>query len=147
MIVYNLIELESFFVIYFKSNLTSRQLGNIILSLKSIDWPLRSLLILGSYFFLFKTIAWLREKTLPKWFAPALFLFMAVSMGLFLLGMRYPAYMPKSPLLNFWNMYIWPLNLLELAWLVRLLSQNRHVPTPIASVQTRHLPGFFLASS
>ena len=51
MIVYNLIELESFFVIYFKSNLTSRQLGNIILTLKSIDWPLRSLLILGSYFF------------------------------------------------------------------------------------------------
>ncbi len=130
MILYNLIELESFFVVYFKSNLTSRQLGNIILMLKSIDWPLRSLLILGSYFFLYKMIAWLREKKLPKWFAPALFLFMASAMGLFLLAMRFPAYMPKSPLLNFWNLYVWPLNLLELAWLVRLHTANRHDSDP-----------------
>ena len=98
--------------------------------LKSIDWPLRSLLILGSYFFLFKTIAWLREKTLPKWFAPALFFIHGRFHGVVLLGMRYPAYMPKNPLLNFWNMYIWPLNLLELAWLVRLLAQNRHASDP-----------------
>jgi hypothetical protein len=37
-----------------------------------LDWPLRTLLIVGLYFFQYKTIAWLRGKKLPKWVLPAM---------------------------------------------------------------------------
>ena len=38
--------------------------------------------------------------------------------------------MPKSPLLNFWNLYLWPLTILEIVWLAKLLAESRRRPDP-----------------
>lgn len=128
--VFNIFELETFFLIYFYSNLTPWQLRNILSLLKGIDWPLRTLLILGLYVFQYKMIAWQRGKKLPRWFMPSLLLFTAGLVTFFLLAMRFPAYMPKSSHLNFWNLYVWPLNVLEIIWLGRLLAESRRRPDP-----------------
>jgi len=38
---------------------------------KDVDWPFRTLLILGLFVSLYKVIAWLRGKELPKWIPSA----------------------------------------------------------------------------
>jgi DNA-binding CsgD family transcriptional regulator len=130
LIFYNIIELEVFLLIYFDSNLTPLQSASFFSWYKGVDWPLRTLLIVGLYVFQFKTIAWLRGKKLPKWGWPAVGLFAAGLMGLFFLDMRLPAFLPKSRFFNFWNLLIWPLNLAALIWLVRLWLENREGPDP-----------------
>ena len=57
---------------------------------------------------------------------PAMVLFTAILMILVLLDMRFPGYMPPIPQVNFWNLYIWPLNLLWMIWPIRLLLENRN---------------------
>ena len=130
LIFYNIIELETFLIIYFDSNLTPPQSESFFSWYKGVDWPLRTLLVLGLYVFQYKTIAWLRGKKLPKWVLPAMGLFTAILMILFILDMRFPNILPKSPYVNFWNLYIWPLNLLALIWLIRLWSENRQGSDP-----------------
>jgi hypothetical protein len=102
---FSIIELEFFLLIYFDSNLTPLQSENFFSWYKGVDWPLRTLLVLGLYVSLYKVIAWLRGKEIPKWILPALVLFAAILMGLLFLAMRFPEYMPKDPRINFWNLY------------------------------------------
>jgi DNA-binding CsgD family transcriptional regulator len=130
LIFYNIIELEVFLIIYFDSNLTPQQSVSFFSWYKGVDWPLRTLLIVGLYVFQYKTIAWLRGKTLAKWVTPAVGLFAALLMGLFFLDMRFANFLPESPYLKFWNLLIWPLNLLALIWLVRLWLENRQGTDP-----------------
>jgi DNA-binding CsgD family transcriptional regulator len=144
LVLFNVSELAVFFLVYFSSNLAPPQLRGFYSLLKGIDWPLRSLLILGMYVFQYKTIAWLRDKELPRGFVPALFSYLAVMMTLFWLGMRFPAYMPESPLLNFWNLYVWPLILLQAAWLFRLLAENRQGADPDRARCNRAFARLFL---
>jgi len=130
LIFYNIIELEIFLLTYFDSNLTPTQWADSSSLFKGADWILRTLLILGLYFYLFKTIAWLRGKKLSKRVLPAMGLFAAILFILFFLAMRFPAYMPRSPYINYWNLFIWPLTLLAMIWLARLWSENKPGPDP-----------------
>ena len=130
LLVFNLFEFVQFILIYFFSNLTPAQLKNSEFLLKGLDWPLRTLLLLGWYFLQYRIIAWQRERKLPRWLLPALFFFTGGLMAYFLLAMRFPAYMPKSPMLNFWNLYLWPLMVLESVWLAKLLAESRRWPDP-----------------
>jgi DNA-binding CsgD family transcriptional regulator len=130
MLIFNLFEFVQFVLIYFFSNLTPAQLKNSEFVLKGVSWPLRTLLLLGWYFFQYKIIAWQRERKLPRWLLPALFLFTGGLTAYFLLAMRFPAYMPKSPLLNFWNLYLLPLIMLQGVWLAKLLAESRRRPDP-----------------
>ncbi len=130
LVVFNVIELEAFLLIYFDSNLTPLQSQSFFSWFKGVDWPLRTLLILGLYVFLYKTIAWLRGKKLPKWVLPGMASFAAILMGLFFLAMQFPASMPRNPRINFWSLYTWPLYLLGMVWLIRLLAENRRGDDP-----------------
>jgi DNA-binding CsgD family transcriptional regulator len=130
MLIFNLFEFDQFILIYFFSNLTPAQLKNSEFLLKGINWPLRTLLLLGLYIFQYKIIAWQRQRKLPRWLLPALFLFTGGLTTFFLLAMRFPAYMPKSPLLSFWNLYLWPLIMLQGFWLAKLLAESRRRPDP-----------------
>jgi len=140
MLIFNLFEFVQFILIYFTSNLTPLEVKNSELLLKGISWPLRTLLLLVWYFFQFRIIAWQRERKLPRWLLPALILFTAGLTAYFFLALRSPALMPKSPLLNFWNLYLWPLTILETAWLAKLLAESRRRPDP-----GRRLAGMALA--
>lgn len=124
LICYNIIELEIFLLTYFDSNLTLTQWADLSSWFKGVDWPLRTLLVLGLYFFLFKTIAWLRGEKLSKWVLPAMGLYAVILSTLFFLAMRFPAYMPRSPYLSYWNLLIWPLTLLSMILLIRLLPKS-----------------------
>jgi DNA-binding CsgD family transcriptional regulator len=130
MVIFNFFEFDQFILIYFYSNLTPAQLGDFNTLLKVINWPLRTLLLLGFYFYQYKIIAWQRDRELPRWLLPALLVFSAGLMAYFLLAMRVPALMPRSPLLNFWNLYLFPLLMVQAAWLARLLAESRRRPDP-----------------
>ncbi len=145
LIFYNVIELEIFLLIYFDRNLTPPQLQGFFSWYKGFDWPFRTLLILGLYVFQYKTIAWLRGRKLPKWVLPALVLFTAILMGLFFLDMKYPGHMPPNRYISFWNLYIWPLTLLAMIWLIRLLSGNGPGSDPDHRQANRAFAGLFLA--
>ncbi len=125
MLIFNLFEFVQFILIYFFSNLDPAQLKNFEFLLKGVSWPLRTVLLLGWYVFQYRIIAWQRERKLPRWLLPALILFSAGLTAYFLLAMRFPAYMPESPLLNFWNLYLWPLIMLQGFWLAKLLAESR----------------------
>ena len=130
MLIFNLFEFIQFILIYFTSNLTPMEVKNSELLLKGISWPLRTLLLLVWYFFQFRIIAWQREKKLPRVLLPALILFTAGLTTYFFLALHSPALMPKSPLLNFWNLYLWPLTVLEITWLAMLLAESRRRSDP-----------------
>ena len=130
LLVFNLYEFVQFILIYFTSNLTPLEVKNSELLLKGISWPLRTLLLLPWYFFKFRIIAWQRERKLPRWLLPALVLFTAGLMAYFFLALHSPALMPKSPLLNFWSLYLWPLTILEIVWLAILLAESRRRSDP-----------------
>jgi DNA-binding CsgD family transcriptional regulator len=144
LIFFNLIELEVFVLIYFDSNLTPLQSESFFSWFKGIDWPLRTLLILGMFVFQYKMIARLRGKKPSNRVIASLFLFAAVLMILVLLEMRFPDHMPKTPYINFWNLYVWPLNLLWMTWLVRLLLENRNGADPDRRRCNRAYAWFFL---
>jgi len=130
LLIFNLFEFIQFILIYFTSNLTPLEVKNSELLLKGMSWPLRTLLMLAWYFSKFRIIAWQRDRKPPRWLLPALIIFTAGLMAYFFLALHSPALMPKSPLLNFWNLYLWPLTLLQAVWLARLLAESRRRPEP-----------------
>jgi len=130
LLIFNLYEFVQFILIYFTSNLTPLEVKNSELLLKGISWPLRELLLMVWYFFQFRIFAWQRERKLPRWLLPTLVLFSVGLSAYFFLALHSPALMPKSPLLNFWNLYLWPLTILEIVWLAKLLAESRRRPDP-----------------
>ncbi len=97
LVVFNLFEFVQFIIIYFFSNLTPEQLKNYEFLLKGVSWPLRMLLLLGWYIYQYKIIAWQREKELPRWLLPVLFLFTGGLSAYFLLAMRNPGVYAQEP--------------------------------------------------
>lgn len=144
LVLFNLHQIENFFWLYFSSNLTSAQWLNLLPSIKRIDWPLSLALLLGLTFCQFKLIAWQRQKKLSRWFLPALLSFAAGLVVYFLLASRFPALMPKSAYLHFWNLYAWPLNALKTLWLVLLLMESRGRPDPELRRANRAFAWLFL---
>jgi DNA-binding CsgD family transcriptional regulator len=130
LIVFNLFEFDQFLLIYFFSNLTPEQLKNAEFALKGINWPVLTLLLLGFYLFQYKIIAWQRNRRLPRWLLPALLSFTIGLSAYFLLALNVPAFMPKSPRLSFWNLYLFPLMILQGVWLVRLLVESHRRTDP-----------------
>ncbi len=128
LIFYNIIEIEIFLMVYFSSNLLPGQWADLSSWFKGVDWILRTLLILGLYFHQYQTIAWLRGRKLSKRVLPAMGLFAAILLILFFLAIQFPTYMPKSPSINYWNLFIWPQTLLAMIWLLRLWSENKPGP-------------------
>ncbi len=145
LIFYNIIELEIFLMVYFDSNLSPTQWADYSSWFKGVDWPLRTLLILGLYFHQYQTIAWLRGKKLSTRVLPAMGLFAAILLILFFLAMQFPATMPQSPYISFWNLYIWPQTLLAMIWLIRLLTENKTGPDPDRRRANRAFAWMFLA--
>lgn len=144
LLIFNALEFDQFLMIYFFSNLSPEQLKNSATLLKGLSWPLRTLLLLGWYVSQYKIIAWQRERKLPRWLLPALVAFTGGLMAYFLLAMRSPSLMPRSPVLNFWNLYLWPLLLLQTAWLAVLLADSRRFPDPGRRRAARALAWLFL---
>ncbi len=130
LVLFNLFEFEQFIIIYFFSNLTPAQLRESQGLLKGLNWPLLTLLLLGWYYVQYLVIAWQRERRPPRWLLPVLAVFTCGVAAYFLLAMRLPALMPRSPLLNFWNIFLLPLMLLQGAWLALLLAENRRRDDP-----------------
>jgi DNA-binding CsgD family transcriptional regulator len=145
LIIYNIIELEIFLLTYFDSNLTLTQWADFSSWFKGVDWPFRTLLILGLYYFLFKMIAWLRGGKLPKWVLPALGLFALGLSAFFFLATQSPAYMPKSPYLSYWNMLIWPMTLVLMILCLGLLSKKGPESDPGRRRASRAFAWMFLA--
>jgi DNA-binding CsgD family transcriptional regulator len=145
LIFYNIIELDIFLMVYFHINLTPTQWADYSSLFKGADWILRTLLILGLYFHQYQTIAWLRGKKLSKRVLPAMGLFAAILFILFFLAMQFPAYMPRSPYINYWNLFIWPQTLLAMIWLARLWSENKPGPDPDRRRVGRAFAWMFLA--
>jgi DNA-binding CsgD family transcriptional regulator len=145
LIFYNLMELEVFLLVYFDSNLTPAQWIDFSSWYKGVDWPLRTLLILGLYIYLYKAIAWLRGRKLPRWVIPGMSAFAVILAAWFFLAMRFPAYMPRSPYLSYWNLLVWPLLLLLMVWLILLLSKNREGAAPDGRRAGRAFAWMFLA--
>lgn len=125
LLIFNLYEFVQFILIYFTSNLTPLEVKNSELLLKGISWPLRELLLMIWYFVQFRIIAWQRERKLPRWLLPALVSFSAGLTAYFFLALHSPALMPTNPLLNFWNLYLVPLIILQSVWLAKLLAESR----------------------
>jgi DNA-binding CsgD family transcriptional regulator len=145
LVFYNIIEIEIFLMVYFDSNLTPTQWADYSSWFKGVDWILRTVLILGLYFHQYQTIAWLRGKKLSKRVLPAMGLFAAILLILFFLAMQFPAYMPRSPYINFWNLFIWPQTLLAMIWLIRLWLENKPGPDPDRRRAGRAFAWMFLA--
>ena len=144
LLIFNALEFDQFLMIYFSSNLSPEQLKNSETLLKGLSWPLRTMLLLGWYVFQYKIIAWQRERKLPRWLLPAMVAFTGGLMAYFLMAMRSPSLMPKSPLLSFWNLYLWPLLLLQTAWLAVLLAESRRFSDPGRRRAARALAWLFL---
>jgi DNA-binding CsgD family transcriptional regulator len=66
-------------------------------------------------------------------------------MALFFTAMRIPAVMSMLPPVDFWNCYIWPLNLLGMAGLILLLLENKPGPDPDRRRANRAFAWLFLA--
>jgi len=145
LIFYNIIELEIFLLTYLDSNLTLTQWADVSSWFKGVDWPFRTLLILGLYFHLFKTIAWLRGEKLSKWVLPAMGLFAVLLSAFFLLATQNPALMPRSPYLTYWNLLVWPLTLLSMILLLRLLRKSGWGSDPNHKRANRAFAWMFLA--
>jgi DNA-binding CsgD family transcriptional regulator len=103
------------------------------------------MLILGLYYFLFKMIAWLRGGKPSKWVLPALGLFALGLSAFFFLATRFPAYMPKSPYLSYWNLLVWPLTLVLMISCLGLLSKKSPESDPGRRRAGRAFAWMFLA--
>jgi DNA-binding CsgD family transcriptional regulator len=143
MAFFNLFELERFILAYFFSNLPPGRAPGFLALLDAIDWPLRSLLILGMFAAQFHLVAWLGEKKLPRWFIPALVLFVAAMPAAFLLTGWFRG--GGAAPLAYWDALVWPLNLLLLHQLVGLLRLSRHRHDPGQRRANRGFAWFFLA--
>ncbi len=145
LIFFNLFQLEVFVLVYFDNNLAPPQWTAFFDWYKGVDWPFRTLLILGLQYFFFRAVFGLRGRKIPKALLPGLFLYTAAVMLWTLRSMRVSPATPPDPRLTFWNIYVWPLNILGLVWLVRLLMESRRESDPERSRTGRAFAWLFLA--
>lgn len=126
LILFNVFQLEYFLYIYFFNVLFPVQTPTTIL-LKEIGWPLRTLLILGLFIFQFRMVSWQRGEEKPTpWITFTLILFTIAMFFFFLLGFQFPKLLPTSPILSYWNMLVWPMNIWLIIELIRLLQKSHN---------------------
>ena len=130
LVFYNALILAVFFSNYGQSNLTPTQLSSLSFWYKFIEWPVLTALTLGAHISLYRAIFRRRDKDLPKWVVPAVVVFGVAVMTWYFLALSYPALVPRSPQNTFWLSLIWPLGLLDIFWLGRLLAESRKAADP-----------------
>jgi len=130
LIFFNAAELAVFLSIYWESNLTPAQLANLSSWYKLVEWPVLTAFVLGVHISLYRAIFRRRGRNLPKWVVPAVGVFAAALTAWLLLALRFPALMPQSPVVTFWLLLIWPLDILDMIWFVRLLAESRKASDP-----------------
>lgn len=125
---FNVVELDLFAFKYLSTNLPGDTLARISDAMKGINFPLRAVLLLGAYLCLFQTISWLRGKGLGRAKVAGLVSFTALLLAYFSLAIRFPALMPEAALLTYWNLFAWPMLLVQAVLLVRLGLEIRSEP-------------------
>lgn len=127
---YDGLVLASFFSLYGQSNLTPVQLSSFSFWYKFVEWPVLTALTVGAHISLYRAIFQRRDKDLPKWVVPAVVIFGVAVMTWYFLALSYPALIPRRPQNTFWLSLIWPLGLLDIFWLGRLLAESRKAADP-----------------
>lgn len=125
---FNVVELDLFAFKYLSTNLPGDTLARIADAMKGINFPLRAVLLLGAYLCLFQTITWLRGTGLGRAKAVGLVSFTALLLGTFSLAIVFPALMPEAALLTYWNLFFWPMLLVQAVLLVQLGLEIRSEP-------------------
>lgn len=130
LVAFNVAELDLFAFKYLSTNLPGDTLARIADAMKGINFPLRAVLLLGAYLCLFQTLAWLRGTGLPGPYLAGLVTYTALLLGYFSLAIHLPALMPEAALLTYWNLFTWPMLLLQAVLLARLWMDLRGEPDP-----------------
>ncbi len=138
---FNVVELDLFAFKYLSTNLPGDTLARIADAMKGINFPLRAVLLLGAFLCLFQTIASLRGTGLGRAKVAGLVTFTALLLGTFSLAIHVPALMPKAALLTYWNLFTWPMLLLQAVLLARLGMGVRAEP----DAARRHVEAWFVA--
>ena len=130
LVFYNALALAVFFSAYGQSNLTPTQLSSFSFWYKFVEWPVLTALTLGVHISLYRAIFQRRDKDLPKWVVPVVVIFGVAVIAWYFLALRYPALTPRRPENTFWLALVWPLGLLDIFWLGRLLAESRKAADP-----------------
>jgi DNA-binding CsgD family transcriptional regulator len=130
LVFYNALGLAVFFSTYGQSNLTPAQLSSFSFWYKFVEWPVLTALTLGVHISLYRAIFRRRDKNLPKWVVPAAVVFGVAVTAWYFLALSYPALTPQRPENTFWLSLVWPLGLLDIFWLGRLLAESRKAADP-----------------
>ncbi len=130
LVFYNALALVVFFSNYGQSNLTPAQLSSLSFWYKFVEWPVLTAFTLGVHISLYRAIFRRRDKDLPKWVVPVVAVFGVTVMAWYFLALRFPALTPPRPENTFWLALVWPLGLLDIFWLGRLLAVSRKAADP-----------------
>ncbi|MCX6559112.1 MAG: helix-turn-helix transcriptional regulator [Candidatus Aminicenantes bacterium] len=130
LVFYNGLALAVFFSTYGQSNLTPAQLSSLSFWYKFVEWPVLTALTVGVHISLYRAIFRRRDKDLPKWVVPVVGVFGVAVIAWYFLALRYPALTPHRPENTFWLALVWPLGLLDMFWLGRLLAESRKAADP-----------------
>ncbi len=130
LVIFNLFEFDQFILIYFFSNLTPAQLKNSELLLKGVNWPLRALLLLGCYYFQYQDHRLAARTRTAALAVAGPVRFTGGLTAYFLLAMRFPGLDAQKPPAQLLEPVSLAPDLLEAAWLGRLLAESRRRPDP-----------------
>lgn len=125
---FNAVELDLFGFMYLSTNLPGGTLARIADTMKGINFPVRAVLLLAASLCLFQTLACLRGTGLSRVCLTGLVAFTALLLGYFSLAIHVPALMPEAALLSYWNLFTWPMLLVQAALLTRLEAGIRKEP-------------------
>jgi DNA-binding CsgD family transcriptional regulator len=130
LVFYNALAVVVFFGAYGQSNLTEAQLTGLSFWYKYVEWPVLTVLTAGVHISLYRAIFRRREKVLPRWVVPIVAGFGVAFMAWYFLAQRFSALIPPRPENTFWLALVWPLGLLDVFWLIRLLVESRKTADP-----------------
>ena len=144
LIFFNVADLAVFLGLYWESNLAPAQLASLSSWYKIIEWLVLTVLVLGVHISLYRAIFRRMDRDLPRWIVLAVGLFGALAVAWFFLALGNPALMPRSPAITFWTVLIWPLDILDMIWLGRLLAESRKASDPGRRKVDAAFAGLFL---
>ncbi len=130
LVSYNALALAVFFSNYGQGNLTPAQLSGLSFWYRFIEYPVLTVFALGVHIALYRALFRRRERDLPKWLVPAVGFFGVAVIAWYFLSLRYPALIPQWPANAFWLALVWPLGILDVFWLGRLLVESRKTAEP-----------------
>ncbi len=145
LVFYNALALAVFLSSYGQSNLTPAQLARFSFWYRFVEWPVVVALVLGVHISLYTVLFRRRDRDLPKWVIPAAGVFAAAVLAWYFLALRFPTLAPQRPENTFWLALVWPPGLLDIVWLVRLLTESRKAADPGRRKVDAALAWLFLA--